>query len=302
MITRVEIKNYRCLRDVVLDLDPLTVLVGPNASGKSAILRALELDSWGQDDVWRHGPGTTVSIRAERDDGSVLVAPEGWRTGGVQKLQLDPGQLRQSNMLARETQLQQDGRNLTNLFGTLTRKQQESFAQHFCALVPMFADVDTEAVVNGHHRLRFQDRWSPEVWYHPYEVSDGTMLVAAFLMLHFQSATPEIITIEEPERGLHPYLIGELVNLLRDMSTGKVGARPIQVVLATHSAELLEFARPDEVRFLDRVPADGSVKVTQIDPASPDWQRSFKEYAESLGGAWLAGGLGGVPGGAAAAE
>ncbi len=41
MITSLRIKNYRCLRDVTVALSPLTVLVGANASGKSALLAAL---------------------------------------------------------------------------------------------------------------------------------------------------------------------------------------------------------------------------------------------------------------------
>ena len=40
-LEKVHIKNYLSLRDVELPLKPLTVLVGPNASGKSNILRAL---------------------------------------------------------------------------------------------------------------------------------------------------------------------------------------------------------------------------------------------------------------------
>ena len=39
----VHIENYLSLRDVELPLKPLTILVGPNASGKSNILRALSL-------------------------------------------------------------------------------------------------------------------------------------------------------------------------------------------------------------------------------------------------------------------
>ncbi len=40
-LEKVHIKNYRSLRDVTLSLKPITVLVGPNASGKSNIIRAL---------------------------------------------------------------------------------------------------------------------------------------------------------------------------------------------------------------------------------------------------------------------
>ena len=42
-LEKVHIKNYRSLRNVKLPLKPLTVLVGPNASGKSNTLNALHL-------------------------------------------------------------------------------------------------------------------------------------------------------------------------------------------------------------------------------------------------------------------
>ena len=41
-LNSVHIKNFRNLRDVKLSLKPLTVIVGPNASGKSNILNALQ--------------------------------------------------------------------------------------------------------------------------------------------------------------------------------------------------------------------------------------------------------------------
>ena len=42
-LENVHIKNFLSLRDVTLPLKPLTVLVGPNASGKSNVLSALDL-------------------------------------------------------------------------------------------------------------------------------------------------------------------------------------------------------------------------------------------------------------------
>ncbi len=42
-LEKVHIKNYRSLRNITLPLKPLTVLVGPNASGKSNTLNALHL-------------------------------------------------------------------------------------------------------------------------------------------------------------------------------------------------------------------------------------------------------------------
>ena len=43
MIERVKIQGYKSLKNVELDLKPLTVLIGPNAAGKSNFLDALQL-------------------------------------------------------------------------------------------------------------------------------------------------------------------------------------------------------------------------------------------------------------------
>ena len=43
MITQVTIKNFKCLRDVTVNLEPFTVFVGANGSGKTSFLQALDL-------------------------------------------------------------------------------------------------------------------------------------------------------------------------------------------------------------------------------------------------------------------
>lgn len=45
MITRIEVDGFKSLRDFALDLEPFTVLLGPNSAGKSNVLEALALVS-----------------------------------------------------------------------------------------------------------------------------------------------------------------------------------------------------------------------------------------------------------------
>ena len=42
-LASVHIQNFRCIRDLTLDLDETTVLIGENNSGKTAVLKAIEL-------------------------------------------------------------------------------------------------------------------------------------------------------------------------------------------------------------------------------------------------------------------
>ncbi len=43
MISRLHVKNFKCLLDVDVELGPFTILIGPNDSGKSSLVEAIQL-------------------------------------------------------------------------------------------------------------------------------------------------------------------------------------------------------------------------------------------------------------------
>jgi predicted ATPase len=106
--------------------------------------------------------------------------------------------------------------------------------------------------------------------------SDGVLLLTAFLTLAYGS-TPEILLVEEPENGLHPSLLEQVIQLFRKMSRGEVGNRPRQVLVSTHSPILLNFVRPEEVRIFRRDPAKGT-QVTPMDKV-PNIDNRMREFA-----------------------
>jgi len=296
-----KIEGFRAIRSAEFTLKPLTFFLGPNGSGKTSILNALNLRRSYQSpqDHWRHRPAApNVTIKTSGRDAQERPGQIGntvdWYQ--FQSLTLDLKEMRQPVGLQFAAQLEPYGRNLTNVFDTITRRQREAVVSQFCQLVPTFADVDRIPVngSSGTQWLRFQDRWNPDTWYSPYEVSDGSLLVLAFLLLQHQSPQPDVVAIEEPERGLHPYLLEQLVQLLRSVSQGAFGGKPVQLLLATHSPQLVEFAQPEEVRFVDRDPKTGDVTVRTPPTEEAEWTEAFSEYKHSLGAAWLSGALGGV--------
>lgn len=78
-LARLRIAGFRSLRDVTLEPEPLTVLIGPNGGGKSNVLWALELlrmlaygslqlfvrEHGGASSLMHYGPQTTASIDIE---------------------------------------------------------------------------------------------------------------------------------------------------------------------------------------------------------------------------------------------
>src|SRR5262245_15422571 len=84
MLRGVEIHEFRCLRNVVVPLRPLTVLIGPNDSGKSAFLAAVEhLINWSnpfaEGDHWRNDMRNTIRLFGDTDQGQVrCISDQGY--------------------------------------------------------------------------------------------------------------------------------------------------------------------------------------------------------------------------------
>lgn len=78
-ISKIHIEGFRSLRDIELELTPLTVLVGPNQAGKSSILDALDL-------LARGCRGQLYDAIVRRRGGLQRIA---WRGDGPGTVQLD---------------------------------------------------------------------------------------------------------------------------------------------------------------------------------------------------------------------
>jgi len=105
--------------------------------------------------------------------------------------------------------------------------------------------------------------------------SDGAMLLTAFLALAF-SGDPGLILIEEPENGLHPSRLKDVIDMLRKISEGALGNAPRQVIITTHSPLLLNYTRPEEVRIVRRDLEKGTM-VTSMSEV-PDVQELLGEF------------------------
>lgn len=101
-LSKVQVQNYRCLQDVTVDMTDLTVLLGPNSTGKSSLLHALAFFFGGTAlepaDVFG-GQEDSVSVECTFEDlnnrdrevlgpyaeGSQVVLRSTWKPGEDQK-------------------------------------------------------------------------------------------------------------------------------------------------------------------------------------------------------------------------
>ncbi len=117
------------------------------------------------------------------------------------------------------------------------------------------------------------------------EVSEGLLFYLGFLVLaELYGTSLKLLLVEEPENGLHPSRIADVVAVLRSITE-----RGIQVLMATHSPLVVNELRPDEVTVVTRKPPQGteSPQGTTLTPISdtPHFEDRSKVYA--LGELWL---------------
>jgi predicted ATPase len=288
---------------------PFTVIVGPNASGKTTFLKAIEMlfhfdKEFSTEDSYQK-KGGEIYICAEDSDGknprvrhwstTERSAPNSKKADFLY-VDFEARDVRVPFLSAPAYTVGQRAENLVNVFATLGASERASISKIFCHYLGVYSEVDLQPAGSGYLTFKFRDAWDKDTFYSPHEVSDGTLLILAYIVVAHQSHAPDVLAIESLEREVHPYLLKRLVHLLRGMSEGKVGPKKIQTILTTHSSFLLDEVQPQEVLFFNRNIKDGKIFVTQPPINQSHWQDTWDAYQESLGGMWLSGGLGGVPG------
>lgn len=76
------------------------------------------------------------------------------------------------------------------------------------------------------------------------QASDGVLLVLAYLAVLFWPEPPRLLLVEEPENGIHPKRLGDVLHILRELVTAQ---SQTQVVFTTHSPYVLSLLEPAEV-------------------------------------------------------
>jgi predicted ATPase len=122
-----------------------------------------------------------------------------------------------------------------------------------------------------------------------WESSDGTLRALAILLALETQPHSSTLLIEEPEQNLHPWAIRSLMDHVREV----ISDRDLQVVLATHSPQVLEALEPEEILVATRTPAEGS-KFKTLSDVVPSARLVVGEAAQL----WVKGLLGGIPGNA----
>ena len=133
--------------------------------------------------------------------------------------------------------------------------------------------------------LEWEAWGDPDTAFGPRQLSDGTLrfICLATLLNQPESLRPNLILIDEPELGLHPFaltLLAEMIQQAADLQ---------QVIISTQSAELVNDLEPEDIVVVDRKNKESVFRRLDSEPLA-SWLEDY-----SLGELWKMNVLGGRP-------
>jgi predicted ATPase len=179
--------------------------------------------------------------------------------------------------------LHRDGSNIASVIARLGRDQpdlKDRIKEYLSKIVPGIVDVD-RVPLGPRETLEFRQKveGSESPWrFYAASMSDGTLRALGALVAVTQLASPtspvSLVGIEEPEAALHPAAAGALMDALRE------AASRTQIVVTTHSPDLLEQVNHETEDLLAVQSREGNTEIGPVEPAS---RRAMKDHLYSAG-------------------
>jgi predicted ATPase len=298
-IHSIHVEGFRCLKDVKFELTDLHAFIGPNDSGKTTLLEAIravptlaQVGFRKTKEFWR--VDFEDGLRAEKSRKAPTGVlhrngvPAEWSELGklnapVPLVRLDPDELRKPTKLIPSSTprvwfINDRGLGLPAVYDALLNRRmsaflaiQDSVKELFPTVEALVLDTPDESTKSIGVRLRDGTQVGTE------HLSEGMLYFLAFAAMQHLGPTP-IVLVEEPENGLHPARIVDVVRVLREI------AKTSQVVIATHSPILVNELQPEEVSVVTR-DSDTGTKVSRLKD-TPNFKERSSVFA--LGELWLA--------------
>ena len=124
-------------------------------------------------------------------------------------------------------------------------------------VVPQFHDFLLEPNKYGNIILKWRDTSATDYFFSPSQFSDGSIrfIALATLLLQPKQTMPNMIIIDEPELGLHPYAINQLAEMIKEAS------KQAQIILATQSPYLIDEFEAQDVLVVESLRVNGRFRT-----------------------------------------
>jgi predicted ATPase len=201
--------------------------------------------------------------------------------------------MRTANPTAAVNFLTEFGDNLPAWMMTLQTNHSLAFERLRDAMKDVFSDLENiysspsqQATVNIASKERYLARPTPS-----WQMSDGELTFLAYLSLIFSpnDLGAPLYCVEEPETHLHPRLLDQLVEVLKQVQSELPPEQRSQIVLTTHSPHFVDKFELDELIVFEK--SKGATTLSR--PSSKTHLRDLLSRSEiGLGELFYTGALG----------
>lgn len=133
-------------------------------------------------------------------------------------------------------------------------------------------------------RLAWKEKNNEDMIFNASHFSDGTLRMICLITLFMQPTPPQVIILDEPELGLHPFALTILSDLIK-----KVADSGIQVIISTQSVPLIDKFSIEDIIVVEKGNSGSEFKRLH--------EEELKEWLEdyTIGELWEKNLLGGRP-------
>lgn len=173
--------------------------------------------------------------------------------------------------------LYEDGRNIAAMLYWLKMQHQKVYKRLVSTIrsvAPSFLNFYLNPNNQGLVKLQWQDQYNSTT-YGASDLSDGTLRFIALSLLFENPIVPDLLILDEPELGLHPFALAKLAGMMQGATSAGT-----QVVVATQSADLVNHFNAEDIITVDMV--DGASEFNRLN--EEDLSQWLDEY--SIGDLW----------------
>lgn len=157
--------------------------------------------------------------------------------------------IRKPSALHDNRELRSDGSNLPSFLYQMKMREDripyyQRIVRRIGEIMPQFRDFDLLPMEENPNMIRLD--WIDKHQGHKFgthQISDGSLrfMALATLLLQPKETLPKIIVIDEPELGLHPEAMMDLVGMIQ------IAAANSQIILSTQSSFLMNLFEPEDI-------------------------------------------------------
>ncbi len=328
MITHVRIQNFRSFLDAEVDLEPFSLVVGANGSGKTNLLRffevvtsppqhtharALQVLAVGLGEpCWKPHINHREEVASfkiyfedkpnwEGESLSGIFVPVVKRESNVLSgLNIKVFNLKAENIsgveaIGPDAVVGSTGTGTVQVLDMLKNGDREDLFDQieasFKRYVPEVEKLSLKTVKEGFKQIQVREKGLKEPTPGP-ELSEGTRLILALLTIIHQEKPPAIILLEDIDRGMHPRLFEYIAPLMRDMAV----QHGINILATTHNPYLVDAFQDNKKAVIIVEKKDGVSTLTTLDKRLEGL--NYEEINPDdmpLGALWYSGIVGGTP-------